>query len=70
MPATVGHFTNGKGDFYDHEQIGGKPVFVRFIWQVKSPTEAHWEQAFSTDEGKNWETNWTIDSTRVEGGAL
>ena len=70
MPPTVGHFTNGKGEFYDHEEIGGKPVFVRFIWTVQSPRECHWEQAFSTDEGKTWETNWTIDSTRMEGGAL
>jgi hypothetical protein len=70
MPPTVGHFTNGRGEFYDHEEIGGKPVFVRFIWQVQSPKECHWEQAFSTDEGKSWETNWTIDSTRMESPAL
>ena len=70
MPPTVGHFTNGRGEFYDHEEIGGKPVFVRFLWEVQSSTEAHWEQAFSIDEGKSWETNWTIDSTRMEGPAL
>jgi hypothetical protein len=70
MPATVGHFTNGRGEFYDHEKIGGRLVFVRFIWQVEAPTQCHWEQAFSTDEGKTWETNWTIDSTQVEGSAL
>ncbi|HZD76729.1 MAG TPA: hypothetical protein VE218_06980 [Acidobacteriaceae bacterium] len=70
MPPTVGHFANGRGEFYDHEEIGGKPVFVRFIWQVQSPRECHWEQAFSMDEGKTWETNWTIDSTRMESPAL
>jgi hypothetical protein len=70
MPPTVGHFTNGRGEFYDHEVIGGKPVFVRFLWAVQSPRECHWEQAFSIDEGKTWETNWTIDSTRMEGPAL
>jgi hypothetical protein len=70
MPPTVGHFTNGRGEFYDHEVIGGKPVFVRFLWAVQSPTECRWEQAFSIDEGKTWETNWTIDSTRMEGPAL
>jgi hypothetical protein len=70
MPATVGHFSNGRGEFYDHEEIGGKPVFVRFLWEVQSPRKCRWEQAFSTDEGKTWETNWTIDSTRMEGPAL
>jgi hypothetical protein len=43
---------------------------VRYLWEVRSPKECHWEQAFSTDEGKTWETNWTIDSTRMEGPAL
>ena len=70
MPPTVGHFTNGRGEFYDHEEIGGKPVFVRYLWEVRSPKQCRWEQAFSTDEGKTWETNWTIDSTRMEGPAL
>ena len=70
MPPTVGHVTNGKGEFYDHEEIGGKLVIVRFIWTVQSSRNCHWEQAFSADEGKTWETNWTIESTRMEGGAL
>jgi hypothetical protein len=70
MPPTVGHFTNGRGEFYDHEEINGKPVFVRFIWQAQSPRKCHWEQAFSINEGKTWETNWTIDSTQMEGPAL
>jgi hypothetical protein len=70
MPATLGHFTNGRGEFYDHAEISGRPVFVRLVWQVQSPTRCHWEQAFSTDTGKTWETNWTIDSTRMEGPTL
>ena len=28
-PAAVGHFINGRGEFYEHEEIGGKRVFVR-----------------------------------------
>ncbi len=27
---------------------------------------ARWEQAFSTDGGATWETNWTMDMTRIE----
>jgi hypothetical protein len=66
----VGRFRDGRGEFYEHEEIDGRPVFVRFVWQVQSRTQCHWEQAFSTDAGKTWETNWTIDSTRLEGLAL
>lgn len=69
-PASVGHFTDGRGEFYDHEEIDDKPLIVRFVWQIQSPTQCHWERAFSTDEGKTWETYWTIDSTRLEGSAL
>ena len=27
--------------------------------------EAHFEQAFSEDGGKNWEVNWTSDMMRI-----
>ena len=26
---------------------------------------ARWEQAFSTDDGQTWETNWVADFTRA-----
>jgi hypothetical protein len=69
-PAAVGHFVNGRGEFYEHEKIDGKRVFVRLLWDVRSPKQCHWEQAFSTDEGRTWETNWIIDSNSMEGPAL
>jgi hypothetical protein len=69
-PAAVGRFVNGRGEFYEHEEIGGKRVFVRLLWEVRSPRHCHREQAFSTDEGRTWETNWIIDSNNVEGPAL
>ncbi len=69
-PAAIGHFVNGRGEFYDHEAIDGKRVFVRLLWEVRSARQCHWEQAFSTDEGRTWETNWIIDSNNVEGPAL
>jgi hypothetical protein len=31
----------------------------------KSDQSARWEQAFSLDEGNSWETNWTMDFTRL-----
>jgi len=30
------------------------------------PTSCHWEQAFSPDGGKTWETNWVQDLNRVQ----
>jgi hypothetical protein len=39
---------------------------VRFIW-TRGPTP-RWEQAFSEDGGRTWETNWVMDYTRIADG--
>jgi len=31
------------------------------MWSETTPTCCHWEQAFSPDGGKTWETNWIRD---------
>ena len=63
---TVGEFRNGRGEFYDHEEIGGRMVLVRGIWSGITPTSGRFEQAFSTDGGKTWEVNWITDQTRTD----
>lgn len=54
---TIGSFTNGQGEFYDHEVFQGKAIFVRFLYLNIKPDSCRWEQAFSADGGKTWETN-------------
>jgi hypothetical protein len=66
LPATVGEFKDGVGEFYDQEAINGRQVFVRFRWSQITPNSAHFEQAFSDDGGKTWEVNWITDQTRVK----
>ena len=66
LPATVGEFKDGRGEFYDQEDINGRNTFVRFVWTVTSPDDPHWEQAFSVDGGKTWETNWIVSYQRVK----
>lgn len=66
MPPTVGHFENGRGEFYDREDFNGKPIVVRYVWSDITPTSAHFEQSFSADDGKTWEVNWISDITRVK----
>jgi hypothetical protein len=65
---TVGAFRNGRGEFYDMEPINGKIILVRNVWSDMTAKSCHFEQAFSTDGGKTWETNWIADDTRVESG--
>ncbi len=64
--AQVGHFNgNGVGDFFANDTWEGKPVIVRYRWSLLPGDHPHFEQAFSPDKGKTWETNWTTDYTRV-----
>ena len=61
LPATVGQFDvkNGRGEFYDQESRNGRLILVRFLWFDIKPDFCRWEQAFSDDGGKTWETNWS-----------
>ena len=57
----LGRFHGNVGVFYGKDTFQGKPVLVRFIWTVNpkgSRVVAKWNQAFSADGGKTWETNW------------
>lgn len=59
-----GRFTDGVGTFYGDDEDDGTPVRVRYIWSKITTSSALWEQAFSTDAGQTWETNWTMAHTR------
>ncbi len=60
----IGGFEQGRGEFYAQELFEGRHIFSRFIWSDITATSCHWEQAFSDDGGKTWETNWIWDLTR------
>jgi hypothetical protein len=62
----VGRMQNGRGDFEADDAWHGIPIRVVYRWTVIGPREARWEQAFSTDGGETWETNWLMESTRVD----
>lgn len=61
----IGGFTDGIGEFYGHEPWEGRWLYSRFIWSGITERTAHWEQAFSIDGGRNWETNWKVGFTRT-----
>jgi hypothetical protein len=61
----VGMFSQGTGIFYGDDEHDGKPVKVRFMWLPEDSNHARWEQAFSDDGGQTWETNWTMEFSRV-----
>jgi hypothetical protein len=63
----TGEFRNGVGLFFGDGIWNGKPIKVRFMWSDITPNSARWQQAFSADDEKTWETNWVMDFTRASG---
>lgn len=61
----VGRFENGTGSFFADDILRGNPVRLRFLWLRTDTPSPRWEQAMSADNGQTWETNWTMDFTRV-----
>lgn len=66
LPPMVGRFVNGVGEFYAQEVNRDQTVLSRFIWADTTTATPHWEQALSADGGRTWETNWTMDFTRLD----
>ena len=52
----------GVGDFLAPDTVDGKSVVVRYRWIARA--NPRFEEAFSPDGGKTWETVWTTDYTR------
>lgn len=63
---TIGEFKEGRGEFYATETLGGRSILVRFVISEFSQESAHFEQSFSGDGGKTWETNWIAVDTRLK----
>ena len=66
QPPMVGKFQGDVGEFFGDEEVDGKKVLGRFRWLRGNPESPQWEQAFSGDGGKTWETNWIMTFTREE----
>jgi hypothetical protein len=61
----VGAFDDsGVGDFFSNEEFNGIPIVCRYRWTKEWNDGCRWEQAFSTDRGATWETNWIMEFTR------
>jgi len=64
QPPMIGKFKNGVGEFFGDEELNGRKVLCRFHW-THSADSPRWEQAFSADGGKTWETNWIMTFQRT-----
>jgi hypothetical protein len=62
----IGEFKNGSGEFFNQETFNGRAIFVRNGFSKITPNSSRFEQAFSADGGKTWETNWIMTFTRAK----
>ena len=65
-PPVIGAFDGDVGVFEGEDVFNGRPILVRFTWSRVTTESPRWEQAFSDDGGRTWETNMTADFTRIE----
>ncbi|MCR6481589.1 hypothetical protein M8542_02055 [Amycolatopsis sp. OK19-0408] len=65
QPRVVGTFAGGRGDFYGDDEHEGTPVKVHYAWTGTTTDTPRWEQEFSADGGKTWESNWVMDFARA-----
>lgn len=58
---------NASGDRFEAQgpdEYDGREIVARYLWHSVTPDTATWEQAFSVDGGRTWETNWTMSWRR------
>jgi hypothetical protein len=64
LPPVRGGFDGDRGEFYGPDTEGGTHVLARYVWSGRTSGVPRWEQAYSTDGGRTWETNWIMEFTR------
>jgi hypothetical protein len=65
-PPVRGGFNGAEGEFLGADVHKGTPVTVRFRWHETNSKRPWWDQSFSTDGGRSWETNWRNYFTRTQ----
>jgi hypothetical protein len=61
----VGRFERGVATFYADDVFEGKAVKVRGVWSHIATSSFQWEQAYSPDAGRTWETNYVMRQIRT-----
>jgi len=62
----IGEFKRGRGEFFSREPFKGRVIFVRNSFLDIGKDSSRFEQAFSDDGGKSWETNWVMTFTSMK----
>lgn len=61
QPPVTGGFADNEFIAYGADVHETTPITVRYHWSRITDRSAQWEQAFSVDAGRTWETNWIME---------
>jgi hypothetical protein len=67
LPATtlVGSFNGERGELYAQDTANGRSVLVRGTWSEIKPDSHRYQEAFSADGGRTWETAFDAHLERI-----
>ncbi|MER3373311.1 MAG: hypothetical protein RIM83_01585 [Allomuricauda sp.] len=65
QPGVFGSFENKVAHFFAKDRFNDKDILVVFRWDASDAENPVWSQAFSDDNGKNWEWNWYMYFSRM-----
>jgi hypothetical protein len=60
---TIGEFKNGRAELFDQETYNGRTILARGVWSEIKANTHRFEQSYSDDGGKTWETNFIAEKT-------
>lgn len=63
-PPLTGRFDGPSGAFHGRDELGGRPIRVRFLWEDGGGATARWSQSFSAGDDGPWELNWVMEFRR------
>jgi len=63
---TIGSFKNNVGELYAQETHKGRRVLVKGTWSHIVADSHQYEEAYSADGGKTWETYFSASLTRIK----
>ena len=54
-----------KGEFFVQDTLNGKSLLNRYVWSQIASSSPHFEESWSSDGGRTWESVRIVDLARV-----
>ncbi len=64
QPPVEGRWAGGRCWFTGADSHQGRPLLASYSWSEVTDSGARWEQSFSLDNGRTWQSNWVMQFAR------